>query len=375
MTVRYGILTLATLGLVLSSTAVPRADPLTSTQQARIDSIARRSLREQHVSGLTIGVGRNGKLLFARGYGLRDRSARLPANAGTVYDIGSITKQFTATAVMLLVERRRIALDAPISRYLPDFPHGGEITIRELLNQTSGLHDYLEDKALYASILNSTVQDRPISYYAQMGASKPLMFAPGSKWAYSNTNYATLGTLVAKVSGVPYERFVEKNILQPDLSETKFAKTSLPVGDDAAQGYNYVRGRFVRVVPYDMSWANAAGALSSTVHDLVAWDGLFFGDRILSAESVRVALTPPVDRPVLRSKDPENNYAAAYAFGWVIGKDEGRSLVWHNGGTIGYHAMNLVFPHDGLEIIVLTNATDSKPESTALQIARMFYAP
>jgi CubicO group peptidase (beta-lactamase class C family) len=123
-----------------------------------------------------------------------------------------------------------------------------------------------------------------------------------------------------------------------------------------------------------MSWANAAGALGSTVSDLVRWDGLFLGGRILKPATLRTALTAPANRPMLASKDPRNNIAQSYASGWVHGADEGRSLIWHNGGTIGYRTMNLVFPRDGLEIVVLTNATTAAPESTALQIARALYA-
>jgi D-alanyl-D-alanine carboxypeptidase len=374
MSARRGITSLVTLAAFLSVIAVAGANPLSPVQQARIDAIARDAMVRQHLSGLTIGIGRSGRLLFARGYGLRNRALREPSTAKTVYDIGSITKQFTAAAVMLLVERHRIDLNAPLSRYIPSLSHAGVVTIRELLDQTSGYRDYLEDKALYASILNSTVTRHPISYFARLGASKPLLFRPGSKWAYSNTNYAILGMLIAKVSGVPYERFVEKSILRPHLPQTRFVQMSLPPGDDVSQGYNYVHDAFVRVQPYDMSWANAAGALSSTVSDLVTWDGLFFGDRILSARGVRIALTPS-GLPLIPSKDPANNYAASYAFGWVIGKDERRSLVWHNGGTIGYRSMNLVFPKDRLEIVVLTNATEAKPESTALRIARLLFTP
>jgi D-alanyl-D-alanine carboxypeptidase len=374
MSARSGIASLLTLAFFVSAVAAAAAGPLSPGQLARIDAIAREAMTEQQICGLTIGVGRNGTLLFARGYGLRNRSPRQPATAGTAYDIGSITKQFTAAAVMLLVERHRIDLDATLSRYLPSVSHAGEITIRELLDQTSGLRDYLEDKALFATIRNSTVEPRPISYYVRLGASKPLLFRPGSKWAYSNTNYATLGLLIAKVSGVPYEQFVETNILEPHLRKTRFLKTSLPAGNDASQGYDYVHKAFVRVKPLDMAWANAAGALSSTVTDLVTWDGLFFGGRILSAASVRIAITPS-GLPLIPSKDPANNFAGSYAFGWVAGKDESRPLVWHNGGTIGYRSMNLVFPSSGLEIIVLTNATEAKPESVALRISRMLFAP
>ncbi|HZZ01011.1 MAG TPA: serine hydrolase domain-containing protein [Candidatus Baltobacteraceae bacterium] len=349
------------------------ADPLSAQQQAKIDAIARQQLSKQHISGLTIGVGRNGTLLFARGYGLRDRARKLPADAGTVYAIGSITKQFTAAAVLLLAQSGQVDTSAKLSRYLPSVRHSGQVTVRELLDQISGLQDYLVDKPLLDSIENGTVAYHPIAYYVNVGAALPLEFPPGSKWAYSNTNYAALGLLVERVSGESYQRFLANEILQSRMPHTTYLRLSLPPGNDASQGYNYAKDSFSLVKPYDMGWANAAGALASTVGDLVTWDGLFFGGRIVRAASLRSALIPPKHRPLLVSKDQRNNIAQSYASGWVRGEDEGRNLIWHNGGTVGYRTMNLVFPGDGLEVIVFTNATDGKPENIALQVARMLY--
>jgi D-alanyl-D-alanine carboxypeptidase len=360
--------------ILFAASAVPaKADPLSPAQQAKIDAIARRQLATQHIAGLTIGVGRKGTLLFARGYGLRDRSRKLPADAGTVYAIGSITKQFTAAAVMLLVQSHEVDTSAKLQRYLPTVRHGDQVTVRELLDQISGLQDYLVDKPLFTSIENGTVGYHPIAYYVNLGANLPLDFPPGSKWAYSNTNYAALGLLIERVAGEPYQRFLKNEILQSRMPHTTYLRSSLPPGNDASQGYTFANGSFSLVKPYDMSWANAAGALASTVGDLVTWDGLFFGGRIIDQASLRIALTAPKNRPVLVSKDQRDNIAQSYASGWVHGEDEGRNLIWHNGGTIGYRTMNLVFPGDGLEVIVLTNATYGKPEPIALQVARMLY--
>jgi CubicO group peptidase (beta-lactamase class C family) len=371
---RYASGVLAIAAALLAASAVPAAaDPLSSAQQAKIDAIARGQLALQHVAGLTIGIGRNGTLLFARGYGLRDRARKLPADAGTVYAIGSITKQFTAAGVMLLAQAHQVDTSAKLARYLPAVRHGDQVTVRELLDQISGLQDYLVDKPLLTSIENGTIGYHPIAYYVNVGADLPLDFPPGSKWEYSNTNYAALGLLIERVTGEPYQRFLKNEILQSRMPHTTYLRSSLPPGNDSSQGYNFANGSFSLVKPYDMSWANAAGALASTVGDLVTWDGLFFGGRIIDQASLRTALTAPKNRPVLVSKDRRNNIAQSYASGWVRGEDEGRNLIWHNGGTIGYRTMNLVFPADGLEVIVLTNATAGKPEPIALKVARMLY--
>ncbi len=350
------------------------AAALSTNQTSAIGTIVRGAMATQHLTGVEIGVGRNGTLLYSQGYGLRNRAKQLPVTPDTVFEIGSITKQFTAAGVMLQVQRGRVALDAPVARYLPDVPHAKEITVRELLDQTSGLPEYLEDKALFASIVGATLKPHPISYYVNLVADKPLQFRPGTKWAYSNTNYAILGMLAAKMSGQSYEAYMRSAIIDPlDLNQTEFMATAPPQGSNTSEGYDYVKNRFVMLPSYDMSWANSAGALASNAQDLVRWDGAFFSDRVLNASSVRTATTAPAGITMIAKKDERSNLAGGYAFGWVQGQDEGRHLVWHNGGTLGARAMNLVFPGDGLEIIVLTNQTTANPESIALRIARMLY--
>ena len=357
----------------LAAFALPAAAaPLSPAQQAGVDAIARKQLAMQHVSGLTIGIGRNGKLLFARGYGLRDRAGHLASDADTAYAIGSITKQFTASAVWLLAQQHRIDVGATLSHYLPGVPHSERVTVLELLDQISGYRDYLENNALLQSIENSTVGHHSIAYYADLGAQMPLEFPPGSKWAYSNTNYALLGLLIQRVTGQSYWSFLKNDVLHSRLPNTTYLTMSLPPGNDSSQGYTYAKGTYALVKPYDMSWANSAGALASTVSDIVAWDGLYFGGDVIDAATLRTALTASGNHAMLPSKDPRNNIAATYASGWVHGQDEGRKLIWHNGGTIGYRSMNLVYP-DGLEVIVLTNATTANPENIALQVARMLY--
>jgi CubicO group peptidase (beta-lactamase class C family) len=147
---------------------------------------------------------------------------------------------------MLLVQRGVVSLDAPLARYLPNIPHAREITVRELLDQTTGLHEYLEDKQLYASLLDASLKAHPISYYVELGAKKPLQFKPGSKWAYSNTNYAILGMLDAKMSGKPYETYIRSSILVPQhLDDTEFMAFAPPAGTNVSEGYDYKKNQYV----------------------------------------------------------------------------------------------------------------------------------
>ena len=350
------------------------ASPLTQAQIKQIDAIASQALAKQHVSGMEVGVGRNGKVLYVQGYGLRDRLHDLKVTPETVFPVGSITKQFTAASVMMLVERGKIDLDARVSRYLPSAPHGSEITVRELLDQTSGLPDYLEDKALLTQITAGTVGPDSVPRLVSLVNGKPLHFKPGTKYEYSNTNYALAGLLVAHASGMPYDRFLKTQIFAPHgLTAMQYLRFSVPWGPDATRGYNYAKGQFVQLPRFSMDWGNAAGAIASNARDLIRWDNAFFGGAIISPDSVKVATTPPAHIVMLSSKNRVNNLGIGYAFGWVQARAEGRQMIWHNGGLPGARAMNATIPRDSLDVIVLTNATDASPEETALKIARLLF--
>lgn len=367
----FGVLSLA-LGLPL----VAMADALSQAQVAKVDAIVRAGMANQHLVGVEVAIGRNGTTIFSKGYGLRDREKNLPVTGSTVFLVGSNGKQFTAASVMLLVQQGKVQLDDKIGQYLPDVPHGSEITVRELLDQTSGLHDYLENKKLITAIFGGTwTEHRPASYYVGLTKGLPLQFTPGTKWAYSNTNYEILGMLVAKESGEPYEKFVSDNILKPQgLDSMQFPIWSIPPGDDVSRGYTYGKGTNALVPRYDMSWAGAAGALASNAPDLVKWDGAFFGGKVITPASVRIATTPPNGITMgLPPKSIEGQIGQGYAFGWVVGHDEGRKLIWHNGGVIGARTVNMTFPGDGLDVVVFTNATTGEPETIALRIARLLY--
>jgi D-alanyl-D-alanine carboxypeptidase len=363
---------IALLACLAASPLPSRASALSRGQIARIDAIVRAAMAKQHLAGVEVGVGRNGRVLFSRGYGLRDRRHDLPVTANTVFPIGSITKSFTATAVMLLVQQGNVALDAAIGRYLPTVPHARRVTVRELLDQTSGLPDYLDNVALFRSILNSTVRPRPIARYVAMVDGKPLHFKPGSKWEYSNTNYAILGMLVRKITGESYPAFFQQRIFGPfGLTSTQVVSATPPRGNDVADGYTFTKSGFVAIAPQSMSWGNSAGAIATDARDLITFDGAFFAGKIVSPASVRTMLTPPPNRPLSKTKTPLGDLAGGYGFGWVRGSDEGRRVEWHNGGIIGGRTMNAVWPRDGLEIVVLTNVTTAEPESIALQISRV----
>ena len=323
---------LLTAVLFVASSLAVAASPLSPAQMKHIDALAAQTLAKQHISGMEIGVGRAGKVLYLHGYGLRNRANSLPVTAETIFPIGSITKQFTSTAVMLLVDRGKVDLNARVSRYLPTAPHGNEITVRELLDQTSGLPDYLENKALLAKIMSGTDGPHSMESLVALVNGKPLHFKPGSKYEYSNTNYALAGMLVSRVSGMSYAQFLQREIFQPQkLDATQYLRTTVPTGTDVARGYNFAKGKFVPIPQFSMDWGNAAGAIASDARDLIRWDQAYFSGAIIPLNAVRVATTPPDHIVMLASKNRANNLGMGYAFGWVQARAEGRQMIWHNG--------------------------------------------
>ena len=364
------------LALSISIPAAARADAVSPAQVAKIDTIVRTAMAQQHLVGVEVAVGRNGTTLFTKGYGLGDKAKNLPVTASTVFPIGSISKQFTAACVMLLVQQGKINLDARLATYLPGVAHAREITVREILDQMSGLHDYLENKPLITALFGGTwTTHEPFAYYVNLTRGDPLAFKPGTKWEYSNTNYAVAGMLIEKVSGEPYRTFLSQNIFEAqNLTSMQYLTWSIPTGSDVTRGYNYAKGSYTLVPRYDMSWGGAAGAIASNAADLVKWDGAFFDGKVISQSNVEIATTPPRGITLgLPAGNTQSTIGEGYGFGWVAGHDEGRRIVWHNGGLIGARAMNAVFPDDGLEIVILTNMTTADPEAISLRIARLLY--
>jgi CubicO group peptidase (beta-lactamase class C family) len=335
-----------------SSGTETSAPQLTNAQRVAIDRTVHEAMATQKIPGLAIEVAVGGRTLYARALGVR--SLGKPVDGTTVFPIGSITKQFTAACVVILAEEQRINLDSPVSRYIADAPHAREVTVRQLLDQTSGLPDYSAQSELQAAVgKNKLTHLRPQQLMAMI-ANKPLKFKPGTKFDYSNTNYVLAGMIVKSASGNDYEDFLKAHILRPlDMSATQYLRTSIAQGDDVARGYKLKSRRQTALPPFTMSWAGAAGALASDTHDLVKWDVAFFGGRVVSPSAVKEMTTP---------------VKSDYGYGWVVERVQGDSMIWHNGELPGAHAMNAFFPRSNMEIIVLTNLPEADPEGLAKRV-------
>jgi CubicO group peptidase (beta-lactamase class C family) len=313
------------------------------------------TIRDHHsdFSG-TILIAQQGKILLIKGYGLAEQETSTPNTPQTLFAIGSITKSFTAMAIMILKERRRLTLQDPICQYLPDCPAAWElITLQQLLTHTSGIYD-LALNPDFQTI--GTCQEHKPEELMALYKYHALDFPPGSQFHYSNSGYQLLGMVIEKVSGQRYEDFVQENILDPlGMADTRNNPASHPLSNRAT-GYSQDSWTREKITApcYDSSMFFADGGLYSTVGDLYKWDQALYTNKLVSEESLSQIFTPRVTVVASPgfSVPPGLWY---YGYGWMITQQSGHRLIEHGGRIPGYTAYLARYPDDRLTIIVLSN--------------------
>ena len=326
------------------------------------------SLEALRVPGASVAVVRHGRIVKAGGYGLANIETGSPATPHTVYEIGSMTKQFTAAAVMMLVEERKIDLDARITRYFPEAPGWwGEITVRHLLTHTGGIQNHVAVPGYLAAFrTNLFFEDTP-SHEELLGMfyALPREFEPGRTWAYDNTGYYLLGIVLEKASGRGYYDLLEERIFRPlGMSSTR-STDPRPVVPRRASGYEWVGDRWENRRALVPAIGFSAGSIASTVDDLARWDEALSAGKLLNRSSLEAMWTPArTSRGEVAPFD--------YGFGWFLETYGGRRDVAHSGGTPGFSSTIHRFVDDGLTVIILTNHADLILDQLALDIAEVY---
>ena len=223
-----------------------------------------RELTNGETSGVAVLIARDGKIVFQGGFGLADLAARTPVTPETKFRIGSITKQFTAAAILKLAEEKKLALTDPLAKFFPDFPHGGGITLHHLLTHTSGIHSYTDKPEFLSRVSEPIEPGKLIAWFRD----DPPDFEPGAGFHYDNSAYFLLGEIVAKVSGKPFADYLRETFFEPlGMKDTGLYVNAAPPPGMAA-GCSFADGKTAPALDWDMSWAGGAGALYSTVGDL-----------------------------------------------------------------------------------------------------------
>lgn len=319
-------------------------------------------MRRQRIPGLALAVVSHGRVIKARGYGFADVELRVPATDSTVFQSGSVGKQFTAAGVLLLVEAGKLGLDDAITKYLPE----GEadwrgITVRHLLTHTSGIHEYEEDAD---SSLVDMRHDYTEDELVRVAARHALDFAPGTRWSYSNTGYMLLGVIIHRVSGQFYGDWLSERVFKPLGMGTARVISEADIVHNRADGYRLADGQLK-----NQEWVapslntTADGALYLTVRDLAAWDRGLTEGRILSSKS-RTAMWTPARLSGDGSVD--------YGFGWRIAPYRGHRAIGHTGSWQGFKAVIQRFPDDSLTVIVLANLAEARPLAIGYGVAGVY---
>jgi CubicO group peptidase (beta-lactamase class C family) len=310
---------------------------------ANIDRIAADVLAATGVPSASVAAVVDGKVVYVHAYGNARLEPATPATPAMRYSIGSISKQLTAAAVLLLVQDGKLTLDDPVGKYVPNLTRGDEITIRQILSHTSGYPDYAPQDYIIPEWEKAVSADALLDRWAR----KDLEFEPGTKWQYSNTNFVIAGLIVEKAAGMPLVDLLTARVFKP-LGMTSVTNTDRQqLGDHDAQGYFRRALGPLHPAPHEgPGWMYAAGELAMTAEDLAKWDAAVIGRAILLPESYR-----ELETEVLL----KNGAGTRYALGIGVGLTQGHRELSHGGEVSGFVASNLVWPDDKLAVAVLTN--------------------
>jgi D-alanyl-D-alanine carboxypeptidase len=337
---------LACVSVALSTLALASAQissQLSDQTRSQVDQIARQVLESTGAPSASVAVVKDGALVYAQAYGNARLEPPTQAKAEMRYKIGSVSKQFTATAILMLAEQGKLSLDDPVSRFVPDLTRAKEVTIRQLLSHTSGYQDYWPQDYVPPFMLTPITADEILTRWAR----RPLDFDPGTQWQYSNTNYVIAGVIVEKASGMPLLRFLSSHIFEPlgmqsvvNIDQDHLADT------DPTGCMRYALGP-LRTAPREgKGWLFAAGELAMPVLDLAKWDIAMMNQRLLKPSSYQ-----EMQRDVLL----KNGTGTSYALGVFVRNQAGHRMVEHSGEVSGFSAENIVFPEDRVAVIVLIN--------------------
>jgi len=311
---------------------------------AAIDSIAAKALATGEVAGLTVVVARGANTLLHKGYGRADVELDVATPRDAVYEIGSVTKQFTAAAILQLAEQGKLSLDDEITRYLPLYStQGNRVTLRRLLDHTSGVKGYTE----MAEFSRLSVQSLPRDTLVALFASKPFDFRPGEAMRYNNSAYFLLGLVIERVSGLSYEKYLQQYVFaRAGMQASRYCSNSAVV-PNRAHGYEVDAGQLRRAPYLDHTWPYAAGSICSTAGDLLAWTNALHRGRILGPVAYREMLTPGLLQDGTRLR-----YAAGIAVGDSLA---GHAAIYHDGAIPGFSSALAYLPDDSVIIVVLMN--------------------
>ena len=325
----------------------------------KVDAYIHTAMAKRQIPGLALLVVRDGKIIKQQGYGFSNVELQVPVKPGTLFQSGSMGKQFTATAVMMLVEEGKVGLDDPLTKYFPEAPaFWSKVKVRNLLSHTGGFGDY-PDKFDFR-------KDYTEDELLKIVESIPLAYEPGSKWSYSNLGYLTLGVLIHRVTGQFYGDFLQQRVFKPLGMSTTRVMSEEDIIPNRSSGYRVVKGQLK-----NQEWVSptlnttADGSLYFSIKDLAKWDAALTARKLLKPESFDLMWTP------VKLSDGKPN-KDGYGFGWFIHDAHGHRVIEHEGAWQGFTTNISRYVDDKLTIVVLTNLAAAAPDDITHRVAGLY---
>lgn len=340
------------------------AEDLSPPDPAVIASATFDNIELDQLPGSSMLVAKDGKILFERGVGLADVADQTPVTTRTKFRIGSVSKQFTASAILKLIEDDKLELTDTLDDFLPKFPRGGDVTIHQLLTHTSGIPSYTDNPKFYEDVTEPTSEEDLVATIAE--SAKEYSFEPGSEFHYNNSGYFLLGHIVRKITGKSLGDYLEATFFRPlGMTDTGVHSVDIEL-EHEAKGYSMVEGKPEAALNWAMSRAGGAGALYSTVQDLMKWNEAVFNGKVLRRETLKKAFTPV---------EP-SGMGMKYGYGWMVGEQRGLKTINHAGGLHGFVSNLVRFPEQNLTVVALHNASppvsDLAPGNITSRLAELF---
>ncbi len=350
------VLRLLMVGVIIAGQAFGQASG--SPPDAVAQYVNAEMVRQQ-IPGIALLVSRNGEIVRAQGFGLSNVELQVPVRPETVFQSGSVGKQFTATAIMMLVEDGKISLDGSITKYFPEAPSSWTpVTVRHLLSHTGGFTDYPKDFDFHKDYTEDDL--------LKVVAAIPLSFPSGTKWSYSNLGYLTLGILIHHVTGNFYGDMLQARIFRPLGMQTTRIMSEADIIPNRAAGYRLVKGELK-----NQEWVSplvnttADGSLYFSILDLAKWDAALYDEKLLKRSSLEQMWT------VVKLNNGQPN-SGHYGFGWEIANVDGHRVIGHDGAWQGFKAQISRYVDDKLTVVVLANLAEAHPREIAEHVAELY---
>jgi CubicO group peptidase (beta-lactamase class C family) len=341
--------------------AVSIAQAQNSANTDAVADYVKAEMQRQHIPGLTLLVVKGGKIVRAEGFGLANVELQVPVKPETIFQSGSVGKQFTATAVMMLVEEGKVGLGDPLTKYFPDAPASWkEVTVRELLSHTAGFGDYPKD----FNFRKDWTEDEEL----KLIESIPLAYPPGTNWKYSNFGYVTLGILIHRATGEFYGDFLQQRIFQPLGMQSTRIISEADIVPNRSAGYRLIKGELKNqewVAPIVNTTAD--GSLYFSILDLARWDAALYTEKLLKRSSLDLMWTPAK----LKNGQPNKGN---YGFGWFIDDRHGHRCIHHDGAWQGFETAIDRYVDDQLTVVALSNLENAEPGKITQHVAEMYLA-